>query len=79
MQVREEITPEEYYDKWQEEADAITTERNLTPILVVRYSDDELRDGSISACTRLGSKSGMPILGEARKRVDQKYVLKAKE
>jgi hypothetical protein len=79
MSTREEITPEEYYEKWQEEANTITTELNLTPILVVSYSDDDLRDGKISACVRLGTESGLQILNEAQERIDKKYILKSKK
>ncbi len=76
MPDREELTVDEYYEKWQEEIDRLVNDRGLDAVTVVKLPEIALRNGN-SAGVRIGVASCAPILEEAREKVNERYKLKA--
>lgn len=71
MSDKKVLTLKEYIVKLQEAADELTSNRNEEKIEVIHLSGDNF------ACARASAQLCVPILEEARARVNEKYELKA--
>jgi hypothetical protein len=71
MSAKKGLSIQDYRKKLQEAADELTSVRNVEKIEVIHLSRDNF------GCAREGAQLCLPILEEARSRVNEKYELNA--
>ena len=79
MSEKKELTPDEFNEKWQEELDKITNERNIGKITLVPLSEDELIQGKTPNSASTNVQLNDNFIEEARARMYEKYLLVTEE